>query len=203
MSRDDSLFSRWSKRKRAAATERHEPQPDPAADTRDADAAGDRPPAAEESEEEILARLNLPDPDSLGPGDDFKGFLQSGVPEALRRRALRKLWTSNPVLANLDGLNDYDEDFTSPEETAAVLKTAYKVGRGFLKDMVEGGEGQGAPVTDTADAERPPDETTATAAKPEERAPADETAAESAATTPEDDHDRPSPPRPRRMRFDT
>jgi hypothetical protein len=39
--------------------------------------------------------------------------MREGVPEALRNRALRKLWLSDPVLANLDGLNDYDEDFVA------------------------------------------------------------------------------------------
>jgi hypothetical protein len=56
------------------------------------------------------------------------------VPEFLRKRALRVLWRSNPVLANLDGLNDYDDDFRSPELTKKVLATAYKVGRGLLRD---------------------------------------------------------------------
>ena len=37
-------------------------------------------------------------------GDDFSGFMARNVPDHLRRRALRKLWVSNPVLANLDGL---------------------------------------------------------------------------------------------------
>ena len=202
MSDKDGLISRWSKRKRAAATEESEPARDPAESARDENAAEDTAPPSEESEEEILARFNLPDPENLGPGDDFKGFMQAGVPEALRRRALRKLWTSNPVLANLDGLNDYDEDFTSPEETAAVLKTAYKVGRGFVKDLMDGSEKEGAPEAGEPDVEGPSTEAKA-AVTPERAEPAEESQARTAPPMPEDDHDQASPPRPRRMRFET
>jgi hypothetical protein len=38
--------------------------------------------------------------------------MKQAVPEELRRLALRKLWRSDPVLANVDGLNDYDLDYT-------------------------------------------------------------------------------------------
>ena len=54
----------------------------------------------------------LPDIDELAANSDYTAFLADGVPESLARAALRKLWRSDPVLANLDGLNDYDEDFT-------------------------------------------------------------------------------------------
>ena len=52
------------------------------------------------------------DIDELEYDSDFTVFMNDKVPEKLRRMALRKLWRSNPILANLDGLNDYDEDFT-------------------------------------------------------------------------------------------
>ncbi len=60
-------------------------------------------------------------------------FLREGVPEHLKRQALRKLWRSDPLLANLDGLNDYDEDFAALYAAASkAVKTAYRVGRGWL-----------------------------------------------------------------------
>ncbi len=205
MSDEDGLISRWSKRKRAAATDeerkpQNEADPDPGAA-----AAPDEEsvPQAEESEADILARFNLPDPDSLGPGDDYKGFMQAGVPDAIRRRALRKLWTSNPVLANLDGLNDYDEDFTSPEETAAVLKTAYKVGRGFLRDALDDSAEQ-----DVADAQTSADAPPAEADEPTAEGRADPASAPAEApphnpSAPDEVAREPASPRPRRMRFDS
>ncbi|MEE9587788.1 MAG: DUF3306 domain-containing protein, partial [Hyphomicrobiaceae bacterium] len=65
---------------------------------------------------------------------DFTRFMKAGVPEAIRRRALRQLWLSDPVLANLDGLNDYDEDFTDAKLVVEFLQTSHKVGQGYLTD---------------------------------------------------------------------
>lgn len=131
---EDTLFGRWSRRKRAVAEQErpHEPV---------ALAPGETPaPEVKETEEEALVRLGLPDPDSLGEGDDFTGFMKAGVPQVLRRKALRRLWRTNPVLANLDGLNDYDGDFRTVEHTPAIVATAYKVGRGFVKAVAEPAE---------------------------------------------------------------
>ncbi|WP_208349313.1 DUF3306 domain-containing protein [Pseudaestuariivita rosea] len=91
----------------------------------------------EKSDDEILADLKLPDPDTLQSGDDFKAFLQQAVPERIRRRALRRLWTSNPVLANLDQLIDYGEDFTDASCVVENLQTTYQVGKGLLAHVRE------------------------------------------------------------------
>lgn len=82
-------------------------------------------------EHDVLEKYGLPDPDAIELGTDITGFMQKEIPELLRRRALRSLWKSNPVLAVLDGLNDYDEDFTNAAATGAV-KTLYKVGQGLI-----------------------------------------------------------------------
>ena len=60
--------------------------------------------------------------------------MKQGVPEAVRRRALRMLWQSNPILANIDGLNDYDEDFTDAALAVKVLTSSYKPGLGYLTE---------------------------------------------------------------------
>lgn len=130
MTDGDDIFARWSRRKRLVAEEAagindDKPPPTPLQDAE---------VAAETDEPALLAKLGLPLPESLKAGDDFSAFMQAGVPAFLRQRALRVLWRSNPVLANLDGLNDYDADFTSPELTKKILSTGYKIGRGFLSD---------------------------------------------------------------------
>ncbi len=91
----------------------------------------------EKSDTEILEKLELPDPDSLEQGDDFSVFLAKAVPERIRRRALRKLWLSNPVLANLDQLVDYGEDYTDKAMVIEGMQTAYQVGKGMLKHVEE------------------------------------------------------------------
>ncbi len=72
--------------------------------------------------------------DSLNYGSDYTQFMKKGVPEAIRKRALRKLWGSNPILANIDGLNDYDEDFTDAALAVKVLTSNYKPGLGYLTE---------------------------------------------------------------------
>ena len=89
-----------------------------------ADAAQAPPPAGDDAAEP--AAPPLPDVETLGPGSDFKPFLREGVPEALQRAALRKLWRSNSVLANLDGLVDYADDYTDAAVARPNLKTVFK-----------------------------------------------------------------------------
>ena len=93
--------------------------------------------------------------DALDFNSDYTQFMKDDVPQDVRNTALRQLWVSNPVLANMDGLDDYCEDYT---DAAMVplggLKTAYKIGRGFLSDAeVAEWESLGRPkVEDVADA---------------------------------------------------
>lgn len=91
---------------------------------------------AEMTDAEILAELGLKDPDEMGQGDDFAAFLSRAVPEHLRRRALRRLWRSNPVLANLDGLVDHGEDYSDAATVLPDMKTTYQVGKGLLRHVV-------------------------------------------------------------------
>ena len=107
---------------------------------------------------EILAGLGLKDPDGMIAGDDFAAFLRAEVPQHLRQRALRRLWGSNPVLANLDGLVDYGLDYTDAATVAPGMMTAYQVGRGMAQHIaaqveLAAAEGADAPATALAQAE--------------------------------------------------
>ncbi|TYO90471.1 DUF3306 domain-containing protein [Oceanicella actignis] len=153
--RPDGFLARWSARKRRAAAPREakppappaeraegpaHPAPPEAAPTPQARSPGARPapeggeagaPGREESDEEALARLNLPAPETLGPEGDFSAFLRADAPESLRRRALRALWRAKPGLGAPDGLLDYAEDFTDRAVGAGAVSTIYQVGRGL------------------------------------------------------------------------
>ena len=207
MAEEDNLFSRWSRRKRAVAEENqggsegdpgsHPGQDEAGSQTRDL-VSQEVEPDTEEEEAALLERLGLPVPETLKEGDDFSVFMAKGVPQFLRKRALRILWKSNPVLANLDGLNDYDEDFNSPELTQKVLATGYQVGKGFARRVVEAIEGEDEPE---------PEEDLS----PDDAEPVDNQIAENNSSTLEEDGPAPiqpepedhSAPRPRRMRFET
>ncbi|WP_101068625.1 DUF3306 domain-containing protein [Roseovarius salinarum] len=138
----------WSRRKARVREEEHE----------EARALEARAQAAREAEleekpdEVILEELDLPDPDTLAPGDDFKAFMARAVPERIRRRALRRLWLSNPALANLDGLVDYGEDYTDAATVIENLQTVYQVGKGMFVPAEETAQGADSP-DDTTDAD--------------------------------------------------
>ncbi len=199
------FVARWSRRKRGAAGA---VEPDAAAPP--ADPAPDPAPAAPElTEAEWLAANGLPDPDSLARGDDFTAFLRPGVPALLRRRALRRLWTSNPVLANLDGLVDHGEDYTDAARVPEAMRTAYQVGRGMLRRIAEtaetGGEGEAPsdarPATAPAVAQAPDAAEEAPVAV--DAAGADAASDPPAATAEPGDPETDPPFRPRRMTFRT
>ncbi len=136
---EGGFLGRWSRRKAEAKTA-EKTAPAPSADLHDAEHPSDlavretNPATEEASEAPAFDVSSLPDIDSLGPGSDFSMFMQTGVPAELKTKALRKLWRVKPDLANLDGLLDYGEDLTGSFKVVDHLKTAYEVGRGFLRD---------------------------------------------------------------------
>ena len=127
------VLSSWARRR--AAVEAEEAAFEAA--EQDAILEAEQAELAEKSDEDILADLGLPDPDSMVQGDDFKAFMSKAVPEHLRKRALRKLWRSNPVLACVDGLNDYDDDYLTQGLNQGPIKTSYQVGKGMLAHLLE------------------------------------------------------------------
>ena len=129
----ESRLQRWSRLKTQA--DRDSELPPAQAPSPDADVAPEEQELARNealSEQEILEKYGLPDPDNIELGTDVTGFMRKEIPDFLRRRALRSLWRSNPVLAVLDGLNDYDEDFTAAGPTVKGAQTLYKVGQGLI-----------------------------------------------------------------------
>jgi Protein of unknown function (DUF3306) len=124
------FLARWSRLKRKAQAEpreaairsgtaRHrvaeaEPQAAPSAAA----------PAAKPDEE-------LPRIETLGKDSDYTPFMRADVPDGLRNEALRKLWQSDPVFANLDGLVDYAEDFGAAFAVGGTVATVYRVLQGM------------------------------------------------------------------------
>jgi hypothetical protein len=137
----------WERRKDAVrAEEAAEEEAKIAAEEAEEQARLERMP-----DEEVLRELELPDPDSLAEGDDFSVFLKKTVPERIRLRALRRLWTTNPVLANLDGLIEYGEDFTDAATVIENLQTAYRVGEGMARHVAAMAEQAEAATEDEDD----------------------------------------------------
>jgi len=141
MADEDGFVRRWARRKREARApaRRSERAPPAAAEmppTRAETPAEDAPDAVDPAA--------LPDIESLTYESDFAAFLRPGVPAALRKRALQRLWRSDPLLANLDGLVEYGEDYSRIGTTEQIVTTVYRVGRGML-DRLEADSPRPAP----------------------------------------------------------
>jgi Protein of unknown function (DUF3306) len=80
------------------------PSETPAVDaTSDADLAGNAFDAA-----------TLPSIESITLDTDIRAFLQTGVPEELKTRALRRAWSTDPAIRDFIGIAENQWDFTDP-----------------------------------------------------------------------------------------
>ncbi|MCV3273096.1 DUF3306 domain-containing protein [Roseobacter sinensis] len=150
---------------------------------------------AEKDDAEVLQEMGLPDPDAMQPGDDFAAFMAREVPEHLRNKALRKLWRSNPVLACVDGLNEYDDDFRAAMLAGGPVQTAYQVGKGMMAHIEEMARQAEQPARTEEVTEDAPDVATADAAAEEDVTPEPQPAMPAGEEVAE------APNAPRRMRF--
>lgn len=124
--KEQGFISRWSKRKQAAI----------------AGEAGDEQAAEISAEQAAELKANQMaaeaiDIDTLDYDSDFSAFFKDGVPALLRQKAMRILWRSNPILANVDGLCDYDENFADPSLILHKYESAYRIGKGYAFDNEE------------------------------------------------------------------
>lgn len=158
---DEPFLQRWARRKADATKPAADQAPPetPGVDVRTTESAslpqtGEAQPADKSGETEEIDLSTLPDIDSLDADSDFSVFMQKGIPEALQKRALQKLWRLDPAFGHVDGLLEYGEDFTGNGLVAEAVNTIYKVGKGMRADDDEADSA--APMD--ADAEDAPDE---------------------------------------------
>lgn len=117
------FLSRWSQRKRAAEEEVPELQESQQAAPAAAEAAAG---------DDTIDPKDLPDIDSLDAGSDYSVFLKKGVPPGLKRKALNKLWQTDPAFRHICMLDDYNLDYTDAAMVVPNLKTLFQVGRGMV-----------------------------------------------------------------------
>ncbi|MCP4331456.1 MAG: DUF3306 domain-containing protein [Gammaproteobacteria bacterium] len=112
----ESVLSRWSRRKLEAEQE----LPDVEQASPVEPPARLAEPVVEEIEAPPLTDADMPDIESLTEDSDFSGFMSPGVSDELRNLALRKLFRA-PVFNIRDGLDEYDEDYTSFEKLGDIV----------------------------------------------------------------------------------
>ncbi len=157
MNEDEPFLRRWSRRK-AQAKDTAAPSPDspPPAEEALAPAAedarvGDPPP--ETKRELTEADFADVDFDALDYNSDYGRFTAKGVPDSIKRKALQKLWTTDPIFTASDPFQDYQGDYTDAAVgvPAGTLKTSYRIGRGFMTDEdVAAWERLGKPTEESA-----------------------------------------------------
>ena len=105
----EGFLARWSRLKRAEQPA----QPTPV------DAASGAPvapnaavPAA--GELQLAEPTKLPRIEDLTAGSDFAAFLQKGVPEELKRLALRKAWSLDPAIRDFIEVAENQYDWNAP-----------------------------------------------------------------------------------------
>lgn len=197
MSNDDEHFlRRWSRRKveaRQPAAEAPAParggQPGEAPPDGAAPAAKrvpESPPSETATPHRSLTEDDFADVDfeKLDFNSDYARFMQKGVPESIRQKALRQLWSSDPVFSAVEPFNEYGGDFTDAAVAVApgTLQTAWRFGKGLLTDEEAAEwEALGKPESETAATA----EATGAPAQPEEAAgPAPEAEAHAEAARP-------------------
>lgn len=150
MNSDEGGLRRWARRKaevrqgRGAAAPVLEEEADKVPALSEPEDLVIGPEGAAESQPDDLA---LPDVESLTADSDFSVFMKEGVPPALRRLALRKLWASDPMFNIIDEMIDYGGDFTNAATVVDGMQSAWVAGRGYAKQDPPTDE----PVSDAAD----------------------------------------------------
>jgi hypothetical protein len=111
MSGGDGFLTRWSRRKLGA--EPDAPPPEPAAELgTTAPELASAAPAETLSDEELAL---LPPIEELTPDSDITAFLRKGVPEVLKKAALRRIWALDPTIRDYVGdARDYAWDWNTP-----------------------------------------------------------------------------------------
>ena len=119
MNDTDNFLSRWTRRKlevgegkeekEASAVEAHaEPPPDP----------GKVTPAPDKAAGPEFDADSLPPIESISAESDITAFMRIGVPETLKHAALRRAWSSDPVIRDFVGLNENYWDAAGPDGIA-------------------------------------------------------------------------------------
>lgn len=121
----ETVFSRWSRRKQEARQEIEDKPPETPPEASSQITEDRVAEAATEADQPVLTDADMPDIESLDENSDFSPFMSSGVSDKLRNLALRKLFHA-PVFNIRDGLDEYDEDFTSFEKLGNVVTADMK-----------------------------------------------------------------------------
>ena len=117
MNDPENFINRWSRRKHEAASEDAQPKK--------ASSEGAVPSRSDEEAKSKSGELEAPVPEfdisrlppieSISAETDITAFMRTGVPETLKHAALRRVWSSDPVIRDFVGLNENFWDAAGPD----------------------------------------------------------------------------------------
>jgi hypothetical protein len=115
----ENFASRWSRLKISRTDEAPVPTSDGAGLPDGAGATADMQDESgnlsrDQLPEQVFDVTSLPSIDSITLDTDIRAFLQAGVPEDLKRSALRRAWTTNPAIRDFIGIAENQWDFNDP-----------------------------------------------------------------------------------------
>ena len=135
---DEGFLARWSARKSLAAEGKSlADRPMPTAQSTIAENAQAESDEPELTDQELLSKYDLPDPETINEESGLDRFLSGEMPERLRQMALRRLWRLNPFYGNVCEMVEYGEDYTDAATVIEGMQTAYTAGKGYLKEILE------------------------------------------------------------------
>ena len=193
---DPGFLSRWSARKaeiaRAGAVRDDDTYEQNEANAARADKESDEEAAL--SDDELLEKYELPDPNDITEEAGLDRFFDGKIPERLRQMALRRLWRINPFFGIVDDMVEYGEDYTDAATVIDGMQTAYQAGKGYLKKAISPEEADEAAETQTDDvgATEPLGDTEQTDAEEVEQEPAGNSVDQSSETVNESETTGPS-----------
>ena len=107
------------------------------------------------SDEELLAKYGVDDPEVIEDEDKLDNLLQGQFPDRIRQMALRRMWRLNPLFRFADEMVEYGENYTDAATVIDGMQTAYQVGKGYLQkafDAVDDEAAEGAALESEAEA---------------------------------------------------
>ena len=147
MSSDESGLRRWARRKAEVKRQRGSAAPVAEKEIGQAPSlpgAGNTLPLESRPDDTAAEKLDLPDIETLTADSDFTAFMKEGVPSAVRRLALRKLWASDPMFNVIDEMVEYGEDYTKATLMGEAVKSAWRPGKGYARDETEAEDESGS-----------------------------------------------------------
>ena len=139
-----SLSARLRRKEQVA---RGEAVPDMPEDMQPPGAADQEAEADEEaalSDEELLAKYGVDDPEAIEDEDKLDSLLQGQFPDRIRQMALRRMWRLNPLFRFADEMVEYGENYTDAATVIDGMQTAYQVGKGYLQKAFDAAEDDAA-----------------------------------------------------------